>query len=248
MKVNDILEKVDLDNPVELKGMWNQNFQRKRTPRGRSNQAGETGAEGSAYHDGPGTVTKIAKIKSLESPYLTFLRDVVLKHQDNLFFPKIYHAKLYKTPQQMDHDYGLILQMEKLASFESDKLKETMPHLFDQLGIRDRHQLVQHIEGENRGGSKRFKGLWQNDPIQALANSIHLALESPTIARILMKETTNPQFSEALKATVPYTHSKKFGGDLHGGNLMVRLTGHGPQLVIIDPFSPFLPAAPIWED
>ena len=30
---------------------------------------------------------------------------------------------------------------------------------------------------------------------------------------------------------------KKFGQDLHGNNWMIRLTAHGPQLVIIDPFS-----------
>ena len=46
----------------------------------------------------------------------------------------------------------------------------------------------------------------------------------------------NPKFARAVNILIP--HLRRFGSDLHRENLMVRLTGAGPQLVITDPVEP----------
>jgi hypothetical protein len=59
---------------------------------------------------------------------------------------------------------------------------------------------------------------------------------NPAYVKDVIESTNNPKFAEALRILSPYF--QKFSSDLHKKNMMVRLTGSGPQLVITDPFMP----------
>lgn len=165
-----------------------------------------------------GVVTKSALISpsaGMHDPSIEFLK-LILNHQDNPFFPKIYHAKIYKdSTGDMDH-MVMIIQMEKLVPLTSSKIKDTAVQLFKQLGF----------------------GKWEND-IYELPLELEKLIFSATHNQLetFLDKSRNPKFKEAVQVIVPYI-KKQDAGDLHVGNWMLRLTGHGPQLVIIDPFAP----------
>ena len=56
-----------------------------------------------------------------------------------------------------------------------------------------------------------------------------------------MQKSTNPQIKQAIQLTDAIINRLKndperpAAGDLHVDNIMIRLTPHGPQLVIVDP-------------
>jgi hypothetical protein len=149
----------------------------------------------------PNTVIKTSYHKSLDDPYITYLK-TVQAHQDNPFFPRIYKAKIYKDEENL---YALRVEMEKLISLYDPKMIDTAPHIFRQLGL----SFGSHDRND-----------WNN----------------PAYVKDVIESTNNPKFAEALRILSPYF--QKFSSDLHKKNMMVRLTGSGPQLVITDPFMP----------
>jgi len=81
----------------------------------------------------PNTVIKTAKVSDPERDgYVKFVK-LVIDHQDNPFFPKIYNAVLRKLPHE---EYELIVQMERLHKLSSRELFDITPQLFARLGIK----------------------------------------------------------------------------------------------------------------
>lgn len=150
----------------------------------------------------PNTVSKISYHSSPNDGYIQYIK-AIHKNQNNPFFPRIYNAKLYQG--ESDDLYALYVEMEKLIPLKNERMIETAPHLFDQVGLDwDRHRPED----------------WNN----------------PQKIREVIQSTKNPKFAEALRILSPFM--VKFGSDLHRNNIMVRLTGAGPQLVITDPVIP----------
>lgn len=167
--------------------------------------------------DKPNTIRKVSYHKSLNDAYIQYIK-VILQHQDNPFFPRIYNAKIYKEPKtthsQYKHyffaneaSYALFIEMEKLIPLKNPKMINTAPHIFRQLGLDYKDY---------------DKSLWDN----------------PYFIEEIKQESNNPQFVEAVNILEPLFD--KFISDLHKNNMMVRLTSSGPQLVITDPFQPEL--------
>ena len=164
----------------------------------------------------PNTVIKYSNIYD-ENPerdeYVQFIK-LILDHQDNPFFPRIYKAKIvYDNKQDI---YVLIATMEKLVKLTNPKIRDTAEHLIAQLGIDIDDAVI-------RDESDAHDLKWLFDWFRDSDNRKRVAQES-----------NNPQFVEAMTLLEPYF--VKYGQDMHRGNIMVRLTGHGPQLVIIDPY------------
>lgn len=169
------------------------------------------GVQGTAYKlpHIPGTIIKTAKVKNPETDgYVTFVK-LVLDHQDNPFFPKIYNAVIRKlSVTEKGNPFELIIQMERLHKLSSTELYEIAPQLFKRLGI--------------------------DIPRDDLGN-IRALFDYPEQRMEMAAKTKNPQFAEALNVLEPL-FNKFSTQDLHSGNWMIRLTSVGPQLVIIDPF------------
>ena len=164
----------------------------------------------------PNKVIKTSEIYH-ENPekdeYVQFIK-LILDHQDNPFFPRIHKAKLVYNNRT--DTYELVAVMEKLVSLRNEKIRDVAEHLFNQMDIKVEDAVVHERDKED------FRWLfdWFKDPENR---------------KKIVQHSKNPQFKQAMKLLEPYI--QKYGQDLHGGNIMVRLTGHGPQLVIIDPFS-----------
>jgi len=203
MKLQELFEKIDLTKttPVKIRG--------KDVIPVSGDLVGH-GVQGKVYSTGTGVVTKSAVITGPGDPTVKFLKTVI-KHQDNPFFPKIYHAKIYKNKNSTSEDdyLYLVVQMEKLLPLTNPKIKETAIELLSRLG---------------------FNGEDAFDQLDALLYGPPKALQD------FLKKSRNPKFKEAMSIILPGL--RQFDSDLHSGNLMVRLTSAGPHLVITDPFIP----------
>lgn len=161
----------------------------------------------------PGTVTKRVWIPDAFHPVLAFLR-TIRRHPDNPFFPRVFHAKLYRVPGKKR--ILLVVQMERLHELDDKHLIDALPHIMRQIGVDLPEERYQNQIGY----------------VVDIAN-----LFSTSKGRAKLKRASkSPQFVEAMN--VLESDLQHYGSDLHGANFMLRLTGHGPQLVIIDPFIP----------
>jgi hypothetical protein len=150
---------------------------------------------------------------------------MIKSHQNNPFFPKIHGIRIYDVDQfdgktddgyeySVDSHLMLYVWMEKLHPLKS----------LDEDHVR---QLLSIVGID-------YQGQMQDD--MSLRNTFRYGENR----RDLQQKTIIPKFKEALRVLEPMF--KKFGQDVHIENIMVRLTGVGPQLVIVDPLYPSIPA------
>jgi hypothetical protein len=98
--------------------------------------------------------------------------------------------------------------MERLHKIDDKKLRDVFQFHKEKLGI-------QHYQ---------FKD-WKE---------MQTDFNDPSEREIILDQATDPKFVEAMKIIT----SNDIGLDFHFGNIMFRLTAHGPQLVLIDPYAP----------
>jgi hypothetical protein len=60
-------------------------------------------------------------------------------------------------------------------------------------------------------------------------------LDVTSIRQTIYKKTVDPELKKAMKLLEPLF--RNFGTDMHFGNVMVRKTGQGSQLVFMDPIT-----------
>ena len=143
--------------------------------------------------------------------YYQFI-ELILKNQNNPFFPRIHSAIL--TFEKEIEKYMLMIVMEKLVSLKT--VNVAARHILSQLGISDTKEI-----GELEDDDFEWMKYW---------------FEMGSYRRKLIASSKNPQFKKAMALLEPYF--AEHGPDMHEGNIMVRSTGHGPQLVLIDPLFP----------
>lgn len=174
-----------------------------------------SGAQATA-HDHPNDPTKIVKYVDLwksnpaSEPYVQWI-NLVMKNQNNPFFPRVFNAKTIRHK-----DTGsttLVVVMEKLQPLAdmwnaNEKLQHAANEMIKRLGVD---------VADPSGDAFEFNHYMRD------ANR----------RQELRSKTKNPQFKEALALMEPLF--RKHGTDLHNENIMVRLTGVGPQLVFVDP-------------
>jgi hypothetical protein len=179
------------------------------------------GIQGKAYNHPkqPNSVIKTAKIEDPENDaYVEFIK-LAMKNQDNPFFPRIHSAKIIKAGSLTTYKpagaapYKLVINMEKLQPYLYSNVTDAAQGMFQRLGVPEK--VAQSTE----------------------AGALFNYLTNARNRNMLAAATKNSQFRRALDLLEP--HIRKFGHDLHAGNWMIRLTGHGPQIVILDPFMPF---------
>lgn len=169
---------------------------------------GLPGGQATAHEHTPsGRVVKVAYLYTGEQdPAYQFLR-VCLKHQDNPHFPKIYNVKQYPTD---DADtIKVIMTMERLYPMDwSDvgKILEIVGMDIKEWGKFDREYLSSHIQKMSQSTVTRHK---------------------------IYKMTTDRTLKQAMKLLEPLF--RNYTADMHFGNIMIRKSNNGPQLVFMDP-------------
>jgi len=210
-----------------------------------------------------GTVIKEVTIRgNVEESAIYNYINMVMSHQDNPFFPRINNAKLYTHKTMGAHK--LVIQMEKLTDFNNAKVEHLLPQLLDQLGIdiqdvagRSKYRINQISSGNygqepTSGNDEREeyrRGQERKETLGDLGDVLWQRFRTKQGREELMKVAKNPQVKEAIKLTDEVLNaadarhaaggSRETSADLHDSNIMVRLTSHGPQLVITDPMADF---------
>lgn len=161
-------------------------------------------------------VVKIARILT-ETPeddgYLKYV-NLVLDHPDNPFFPKIYFAKLYQVKNK---EASLMVELERLHEVTGERLIDVAREQFSRLGFKE--DVLIMVNNSLQGGR------------------ISELLDDAGFRKDLVTNSNNPKFKEAMTLLEPLLSGSVPGviNDMHAGNWMLRLTGHGPHLVISDP-------------
>lgn len=173
----------------------------------------------------PNRILKSVHIRNLDDPYYRYIR-MIEQHQNNPFFPRIYGFKVVDhddTEQHGEYAAGphhiLYVFMEKLHPITVLE-PDHIKQLLINLGINYIGKLT---------GDYSLRNLMKSDQYRT-----HVK-----------KTSVQPKFVEAMRLLEPMI--KKFGQDLHIDNLMVRLTGVGPQIVITDPLYPSFGPTPSFD-
>lgn len=133
---------------------------------------------------------------------------------NNPFFPKI-----FSDPGRTDSAIANEYKMEKLYPLTSDKIM-SHPSQFQQLLIQLFGQQAA-IDEADVPDSMHNRGVLLADWLsEALLHHV---------------EVRDPQLAEALEIIRSIARRNNLHADLHPGNLMWRMTGTRPQLVITDP-------------
>ncbi|MGZ8924481.1 MAG: hypothetical protein ACXW2E_01225 [Nitrososphaeraceae archaeon] len=179
----------------------------------------------------PTKIIKTIQITGSDDPSYQFLR-LVLKHQKNPYFPKIYSVKQYRTSQMsyinhqdefsmIDHKdefspapdqltYTLIVVTERLNPLRDLNTKD-----LEMLGIED-------VEVPNR--------LKQHKRISAI--KFKQAFLDPIYRKKMIQTATDPWLKQALRLLEPLF--RNYGPDMHDGNIMTRDDQHW---VFVDPIT-----------
>ncbi len=180
----------------------------------------------------PHTVVKIGN--NSDRGYRNFVEMIAQndRAQSNPFFPRIYSAKHIEDPNS-GREFTASYRMEKLQPFsilDSDQIKQMGDQLFKVWSSEDDETIDKTPEERSS-----FREMIRNDPdwkretlikdfTRTLSNAIRFS--STNIADPLLKQALM-----LIRTAVP-----RYGGvDIHSGNIMIRPTPHGPQLVITDP-------------
>jgi hypothetical protein len=172
----------------------------------------------------------IVKVASLgrnpyNDSYMHYIHEI-LNDPNNPFFPRIYSAKVYLQNDR----YYLVVVMEKLQPIRGNKIADAAEHLLAQLGI---DKAAIRRSRKRQGQDTRLD---KEDRVIDLSFDIGTMLRDEDGIRELIELSDNEQFKHAMETIMKVknsSHDHRY--DMHLGNWMVRLTGHGPQLVITDP-------------
>lgn len=151
--------------------------------------------------------------------------NMILEHQDNPFFPKIYKAIIFKH-YNPNGAHKLYLEMERLHEMTADKLSHN-------------HEAILHSMGLDPSLINGETDVHGEDPdryLYALEEIMRLLAHPANIPADFITKIKNPRFIEAIRILRKTQKVSDASYDLHAGNYMYRLTNVGPQLVIIDPF------------
>lgn len=189
-------------------------------------------------HDSPKRVGQVKKIGQAGLPalsgsvprlvsnvsddaYLSYLKmvdDYNKSGKDNSYFPKIYNLKIFRKP---DGTLDYNIDMEKLLKLGYEPINNNEMQM---------HALYK----------KLFKtaGTEEDDPaFDVSGHGIYIEL-SRIIDDGNFGLIRDAKLKEALMMIESLLKSnRKFRWDIHPGNIMWRITGNIPQLVIIDPIA-----------
>lgn len=155
-----------------------------------------------------------AKIKKIKNDgYLAYLHAIHTSGIKNPYFPRIYDLKILKGA---DGALSYRANIEKLVAFNSEKIVDNddlMASLYDDMFNEE----TTYYKDYGPGAGIKFT-------LDNISTSGKLGI------------VKDPDLLEALRLIDTVVKSNKlFVADLHSGNIMWRITGSRPQLVIVDP-------------
>jgi len=212
----------------------------------------------------PGSILKISKPLNRynRNPHVD-LAKTFMKYPNNPFFPKIYQADFIddldadlislpapKPSRVGDREEYFLIEMEKLHPMDSDKLIHMVPQLLRQIGVPENY--VARFAGSRYDPKKgvqqvpRKVGMKDVSDITKPSDEREYEMQIRNLFTTIFKNkdelqkvaarSKNQQFKEAVSVLMKLSKSYDLDLHRHTDNMMFRLTPHGPQLVLIDPF------------
>jgi hypothetical protein len=171
----------------------------------------------------PGEITKVSKpIRDLkEDGYFRYLTTILREQrlQGNPYLPKIYKVKIYRDKDGL---FFYILNMEKLYNIRSaseEELEAMVDKAFNEVPV----------EEDNYTSKKEALLL-------SLSNYIEQCIRKDDV-----KNIKDDDLHDAMVFISEAQRSGRTRGsrhlDIHDGNIMMRRTSVGPQLVLTDPLA-----------
>jgi hypothetical protein len=181
---------------------------------------------------GIGTAKKISRFDqdkpTLDGYYAYINRLMSLKDEnDNPYLPQIYNANVVKPKRGAPY---FELDMEKLSPWP-DLSEDELLTIFSRALDVEVNSMGQFSQLVGRKGIPP-KDVIMNDLLRYLTKT----LKDPNHKDIKGNSIKDPQLIEAINI-IRYLEKTGYGEDLHAGNIMVRRTKYGPQLVLTDPLS-----------
>ena len=197
------------------------------------------GWQARAYQTDPGTVTKSVRFAHPSDGHIQFLV-TASKHQDNPFFPRIYEMRTHKTNEP---ELNILhVEMEKLHPLTQENFREAATMLFKNVGAEISDKAVSMMRDDPKATRSSLpdetKIVYD---AHYFDNFLHLPYTKQQKILSKVKNDKFVEFVEIMKDMI-----KDQPTDFHSGNFMVRLTSHGPQLVLVDPLYPDEAASDHW--
>lgn len=224
MKLNEILTNPSLKIPVVNKQVSDIQKQSQYSIVG-------TGAQAIAYlhKKFPNKVIKTIQISGYNDPAYQFLR-LVLNHQDNPYFPKIFSAKVYQSVQDEDGRGILFDLMDEAGNFSPppDLSGFTIFVVMERLTQLNQitNQDLEIFGFEDMPIPAKMKQYKRDSEIK-----FRMAFKDPKWRRIAYNAANDPNLKRALRLLEPLF--RHYEPDMHGDNIMLR----GNQWVFMDPVS-----------
>lgn len=186
------------------------------------------GSFGAAYdtksHKRPDQITKVAKVGNIgdssrrdieDDGYLVYLKVVLSSGIDNPYFPRVDDLTIRTNPDTGRSMYRVNLQ--KLVPFSSDKIygnDDLMESLYNDMFTE---KTTSYDDYGPAGGIK-----YNISNMADIGN---------------FEKIKDPELKQALEIILKLQRDNNFQMDLHSGNMMWRITGFRPQLVLTDPLA-----------
>lgn len=177
----------------------------------------------------PHLVTKVSRIPSRKiednDPYWFFIRRLTETkiNERNPYFPRVYSIKRYS-----DSDPESETNINEIRNAQIEKLEE-----LDQLTEDEIYTIFQKIRNEKEVDYLRGYPYDQSKLIHFIPDTIKEDLSSS----YLLNDVEDFNYKEAILFLRKLKkENNRISFDIHKGNLMVRRTPYGVQLVITDPF------------
>lgn len=187
----------------------------------------------------PNSVVKVFGYNNeQENEYIRFLRYLQQSHS-NPYLPRIYRVKLFNKPMILDGT-----EMSKIKDFNG-KTKIACPlcvEKYQHIGVVELEKLVPITNPKLR--RVMFEKL------QSMINQPEIKTINDALIYLIDDLDNNGGRSMDPLLQDAYNLIQRFTTipDLHIENVMVRLTNIGPQLVLVDPISPFSDPNPHEEE
>jgi hypothetical protein len=183
----------------------------------------------------PNKIIKTVQISGKDDPSLAFAR-VCMNHQDNPYFPKIYHLKIYPMPKDMDSfEYEQQFSKEYEGLYAPTKGKYVMVVVMEKLYSSVNHPDIARplllslgmLTPSDQPHISQFSG-----KLTSVGNTADKF--DTKQSRKQLNAAADPYFKQALRLLEPLFN--KHHPDMHGGNWMIRMSPT-PHIVFIDPIS-----------
>lgn len=214
---------------------WNEVKLSPETMKGFGNSFFGSTFQSRSFHTSPGVITKILKLTSQEDSQIEFFK-ILTKNSNNPLVPRIHSAQLYKHGNS---NFFMVSKVEQLSPLitsdvHSLSMRVSVDSTFIETALRNVGIDVSYQMASEESTRKKLLEISLLEALKLFIFSqkdeVHYRHKSVFGVVYELKNRTISKFRSVANSL------KSIGWELNDNSLMVRLSGNGPQLVLVNPF------------